>query len=173
MQVYQKRYDTCLQHYSCCPKKTKSSVPEVRYLSSTLFLLSKENKVPPTSTSIRHLITWENTKDTFVYFSERRKQGKVAASGEAVLQDKNIMEDRHQPSIKTHRPASSPLLSWSEGVKFTKSIFENFIPYADEKEQTVEDVANAFHVKNQKFLKTSHASHRKPEINLASSSPHR
>jgi hypothetical protein len=83
------------------------------------------------------------------------------------------MEDRHQPRIKTHRPTSSPVLSWGEGVKFTKSIFENLIPYADAKEQTVEDVTKAFHVKNQKFLKTSHVSHSKPEIDLASSSPHR
>jgi hypothetical protein len=35
---------------------------------------------PPTLTTIRNLVTYENTKDTFVYFSERRKQRKVAAS---------------------------------------------------------------------------------------------
>jgi hypothetical protein len=59
------------------------------------------------------------------------------------------MEDK-----QSHHPTGSLRSSWGEGrIKLTKKIFENFIPYSQAKERTVEDVSKAFHDKNQKFLK--------------------
>jgi hypothetical protein len=64
--------------------------------------------------------------------------------------------DGRQSPTKAHRRSDSPRSSWGEGVKLTRNIFENFIPYAEVKERTVDDVTKAFHDKNQSFLKATH-----------------
>jgi hypothetical protein len=67
------------------------------------------------------------------------------------------MEDK-----QSHHRTSSPRSSWGEGIKLTKEIFENFIPYSETKERTVEDVSKAFHDRNQKFLMEAQTTQKPP-----------
>lgn len=68
------------------------------------------------------------------------------------------MEDKR--SSRHRRTSSSPRSSWGDGIKLTKEIFENCIPYSDAKARTVENVSKAFHENNQKFLKGAQATNK-------------
>eukprot|EP00934_Nitzschia_sp_Nitz4_P007007 Nitzschia sp. Nitz4//scaffold321_size20361//17423//20242//NITZ4_008689-RA/size20361-augustus-gene-0.1-mRNA-1//-1//CDS//3329547793//6997//frame0 len=62
----------------------------------------------------------------------------------------------------THRPANTKPLSWGDGVRFTKKVFDSMSPFSDVREESIQDIQNEFHQNNQKFLQSAQASGKPP-----------